>query len=139
MARNWETWRTLTRLAGKKDQAQRAYAELKARQEELVRLAPRDVEFRSDLSMTLNNMAFGAGQGMTLPLLHEALKLRRELAAELPKDPYTRRNVARTLYNIAVVYEWDRRYADALPLFAEACDLLQKVTSGGPRLRGLPW
>jgi tetratricopeptide (TPR) repeat protein len=123
-------------LAGKKEQAQRAYAELKARQEELVRLAPRDVDFRSDLSMTLNNMAFGASQDMTLPLLHEALKLRRELAAELPKDHTTSRNVARTLYNIAVVYEWDKRYADALPLFAEACDLLQKVTAEAPGFVG---
>jgi tetratricopeptide (TPR) repeat protein len=123
-------------LAGKRDQAQRAYTELKVRQEELVRLAPRDVEFRSDLSMTLNNMAFGAGQGMTRPLLQEALKLRRELAAELPKDPYTRRNVARTLYNIAVVYEWEQQFADALPLFAEACDLLQKVTTEAPGFVG---
>jgi tetratricopeptide (TPR) repeat protein/tRNA A-37 threonylcarbamoyl transferase component Bud32 len=119
-------------MAGRKDEARRAYAELKARQEELVRLAPRDVGFRGDLSLTLNNMAFGASVDMKLPLLRDALKLRRELAAELPNDPYCIRNVARTLYNIGVMYEGANRFADALPVFGEACDLLQKATAQAP-------
>ena len=87
-------------LAGRKDDCQRAYRELKAAQEELVRLAPRNVAYRKDLSTTLNNLALGISSDERFSLLRDALKLRRELAAEAPKDAVASRDVARTLYNL---------------------------------------
>jgi tetratricopeptide (TPR) repeat protein/tRNA A-37 threonylcarbamoyl transferase component Bud32 len=58
---------------------------------------------------------------------HQAIKIQEQLVAEVPGSPEYQQELARTSYNLAILYRETDRLAEAEGLFQEAIDRLQKL------------
>ena len=124
-------------LGNRHEEAARAYRQAREQFEALLRLDPANPGYRSDLALTLNNMSMTLKTPEErLACLQEALILREALAAEIPRDSYPRRNLARTRYNMAHAYKDLGRRDEALRFLDEACDGLRQVIREVPNHQG---
>ena len=124
-------------MGGNKEETRLAYRLAQVEQETLLRLDPANGGYRSDLAMTLNNMSLVSERAESVELLRQALDLRRAFVAEKPDESYLKRNVARTLMNLASSYSDIGRTAEGLPLIIESCTTLDLLSSKEPNFMGL--
>jgi tetratricopeptide (TPR) repeat protein len=123
------------RLREQDEQAEQAYGEAIARQEELRRAHPEEPRYRQDLANSHNWLGEllreGNRPGNTAEQHYlAALELQQELAQQYPEEPLYRLELARSHYNLGIVQRNANRRAAAAMSYDRAVKLLSELRKG---------
>jgi len=120
--------------------AQKAYDEAIAIQQQLQQSAPGNPAYQQDLARSYYSrgaLLYDSGAGDSLPDLQHALALLEPLAAgsQPPGEPAPAQELARVEYNLGLLYEDQKKYEDAAAAFRNATLSLAPLQQKDPRNR----
>jgi tetratricopeptide (TPR) repeat protein len=97
-----------------------------------VRRNPQNLDFKSDLAMTYNNLAMSTeDRREVVGLYQQALELRKQLVEQAPTNNWFRRNLARTYQNLGSCQD-QLGPEEALKALEECLRLLQQAVAEQP-------